>query len=137
MIEVGRLCVKIAGRDSGNKCVVVDIIDDNYVLIDGSVRRKKCNIRHLEPLDEKIKLRKGAGHDVVAAEFKKLKLPVWERKTKEKKERPRKLRTKRKKAIQEAAEGKKKKVKKVRKIKKEKKKEEKIEKKEVKTETKK
>jgi len=132
MIEVGRLCVKIAGRDAGNKCVIVDIIDDNYVLIDGNVRRKKCNIRHLEMLDEKIKLRKGAGHDVVASEFKKLKLPVWVRKPKEKKERPRKIRIKRKKAILEAAEGKKKKVKKIKKEKKAKKKEEKTEKKEVK-----
>ncbi len=119
MIEIGRLCVKIAGRDAGNKCVVVEIIDDNYVLIDGNVRRKKCNIMHLEPLDDKIKIKKGASHDAVASEFKKLKLPVWEKKTKEKKERLRKVRVKRKTAIKAAmeAKGKKKKVKKVKKTK--------------------
>ena len=122
MIEVGRLCVKIAGRDAGKRAVIVDIIDDNYVLIDGNVRRKKCNIMHLEPLDDKIKIRKGAGHDVVASEFKKLKIPVWEKKTKEKKERLRKVRIKRKKARREAMEAKgKKKVKKIKKAKTEKK----------------
>lgn len=111
MIEIGRICVKIAGRDAGNKCVVVDIIDDNYVLIDGGVRRKKCNIRHLEPLDKTIKIKKGASHENVVAEFKKLKLFIWEKKTKEKKERPKKIRIKRKKAIQAAIEAKRKKKK--------------------------
>ena len=38
---MGQLCVKIAGRESGKKCVIVDRIDSNYVLIDGNVRRKK------------------------------------------------------------------------------------------------
>jgi len=48
MIEVGRLCYKIAGREAGKPCIIIDIIDDNYVLIDGLVRRKRCNINHLE-----------------------------------------------------------------------------------------
>ena len=115
MMEIGRMVMKIAGRDAGRRAVIVDIIDDNYVLIDGNVRRKKCNIMHLEPLDEKIKIRKGASHEHVAAEFKKLKLPVWEKKTKEKKERLRKVRTKRKTAIKAAMEAKGKKKKKVKK----------------------
>ena len=97
MIEVGRLCVKTAGIDARHKCVIVDIVDDNYVLIDGDVRRKKCNIKHLEPLNKVIKIRKGASHDVVVEEFKKLKLPVWSAKPKEKKERPRKIRKKKEK----------------------------------------
>jgi len=119
MIEIGRLCIKTAGRDAGQRCVVVDIIDDNYVLVDGGVRRKKCSISHLEPLAEKIKLKKGASHAEVAAEFKKLKLPVWERKTKEKKEKPKRLRGKHKKEAMLAErlekKGKKKKVKKIKK----------------------
>ena len=28
-IEKGRVCVKIAGRESGKKCVIVDVIDEN------------------------------------------------------------------------------------------------------------
>ena len=52
IFEVGRLCVKLAGRDSGKKCVVVEKVDQQYVLVDGATRRKKVNIRHFEPLDQ-------------------------------------------------------------------------------------
>jgi len=92
MIEVGRICVKIAGRDAGKKCVIVDILDDKFVLIDGSTRRRKCNISHVEPLEEVIEIRKGASHETVAKAFNDLKLPVWEKKKKESKPRPRKKR---------------------------------------------
>ena len=41
MIDVGRVCVKIAGRDAGKKAVVVEKIDSNFVLIDGQTRRRR------------------------------------------------------------------------------------------------
>jgi len=88
MLEVGRLAVKIAGRDAKRKCVVVDIVDDNHVLIDGDVRRKKCNNKHLEPLGETIAIKKGASHEEVAKEFEKLNLPVWSTKPKAAKPKP-------------------------------------------------
>ncbi len=72
MIEIGRICIKTAGRDSNLKCVVVDILDNNYVLIDGQTRRKKCNMVHLEPLDKKINIKKNAPHEDVLKEFEKL-----------------------------------------------------------------
>lgn len=65
IFEVGRLCIKIAGRDAGLKCVVVDIVDKNNVLVDGETRRKKCNINHLEPLAETVSLSKNASHEEV------------------------------------------------------------------------
>ena len=102
MIEIGRLCIKTAGRDARRKCVIVDIIDDNYVLIDGDVRRKKCNIKHLELLKDKIKIKKDASHDTVASEFKKLKLDVWSTKRKEKTEKPKKQRKVKEKPVEEA-----------------------------------
>lgn len=92
MIEVGRLCVKIAGRDAGKKCVVVDLIDDNYVMIDGETRRRKCNVKHLEPLKEVIKIKKGADRAVVASEFKRLGIELAEKKSKKAGERPTKQR---------------------------------------------
>ena len=92
MIEIGRLCVKIAGRDSGLKCVIVDILDDKFVLIDGETRRRKCNILHLELLKDAIKIKKNASHDEIKKEFKKLGLKVRETKPKQKTERPRKKR---------------------------------------------
>jgi len=88
MIEIGRLCVKIAGRDAGLKCVIVDILDDKFVLIDGQTRRRKCNILHLEPLKDVIKIKKNASHEDIKKEFNKLKLKVRETKPKEKKEKP-------------------------------------------------
>ncbi|MEL9940047.1 MAG: 50S ribosomal protein L14e [Ignisphaera sp.] len=70
-IEIGRICVKIAGREAGRKCVIVDIIDDNYVLITGpkqvsGVKRRRCNINHIEVLDKKIEIQKGASDEEVA-----------------------------------------------------------------------
>ena len=94
MIEIGRLCVKTAGRDARRKCVIIDIVDNNYVLIDGDVRRKKCNIKHLEPLNKTLDIKKGAAHEEVIHEFKKINIKIKEKKSKEKTERPRKQRKK-------------------------------------------
>ncbi|MBI4146492.1 50S ribosomal protein L14e [Candidatus Woesearchaeota archaeon] len=65
MIEIGRVCVKIAGRDAGKKCVIIDILDEKNVLIDGETRRKKCNIAHLEMLPQTLEVTKGASHETV------------------------------------------------------------------------
>lgn len=91
LFEAGRMVVKIAGRDAGRKAVVVDVFDNIYVLIDGNVRRKKVNIKHLEPLEQVIKLKPGASHEEVRKEFEKLELEVWNKKPKEAKERPKKV----------------------------------------------
>ena len=98
MIEVGRLCVKIAGRDAGGKCVIVDVLDDKFVTIDGNVRRRKCNVAHLEPLKDSVKISKGASHEAVKKEFDKLKEAVWSTKSKKAAEKPKKVRGKKKKA---------------------------------------
>ena len=75
-MDIGRLCIKIAGRNAGNYCVVVDKVNDNFVLIDGNVKRKKCNIRHLEPLDKILKIKKGASTSSVHEAMKKENLKV-------------------------------------------------------------
>ncbi|MEK6934469.1 MAG: 50S ribosomal protein L14e [Nanoarchaeota archaeon] len=87
-MEVGRLIVKTAGRDSGKIGVIIDIIDKNHVLIDGQVRRKKCNIQHIEILDQKIKIKQKATTDNVIKELKELKIDARKTKSKPKKERP-------------------------------------------------
>jgi len=92
MIEIGRLCVKIAGRDADLKCVIIDVLDDNFVMIDGETRRRKCNILHLEPLKDTLKIKKNASHEDIKKEFEKLNLKVRETKPKQKTERPRKKR---------------------------------------------
>jgi large subunit ribosomal protein L14e len=70
--EVGRICIKTTGRDAGGRCVVVDVIDRNFVLVTGpksvtGVRRRRVNLNHLRPLDERIEIAKGAGDEAVAA----------------------------------------------------------------------
>jgi len=68
--DVGRICVKTAGREAGRKCVVVDIIDDNFVLVTGpkpltGVKRRRANIKHLEPTPYKIDIPRGASDEEV------------------------------------------------------------------------
>lgn len=68
--EVGRVCVKLSGRETGKKCVVVDVVDKNFVLVTGpktvtGVRRRRTNVDHLEPTMEVIELKKGAADDEV------------------------------------------------------------------------
>jgi large subunit ribosomal protein L14e len=91
MIEIGRLCVKTAGRDAGLKCVIIDILDDRFVLIDGETRRRKCNILHLEPLKDSVKIKKNASHEEIKEEFEKLGLNARETKPKQKAEKQQKV----------------------------------------------
>ena len=56
-MKQGQMCVKLAGRDAGKKCVIVEILDKNFVTIDGNVRRRKCNKIHLIPLKETVDIK--------------------------------------------------------------------------------
>ncbi len=69
MMEVGRLCVKTAGRDSNLKCVIIDVLDARFVMVDGQTRRKKVNVAHLEPLNEVLKIKKNDAHETIAKLF--------------------------------------------------------------------
>lgn len=69
-MEVGRVCVKLSGRETGKKCVVVDVVDKNFVLVTGpksvtGVRRRRTNVDHLEPTSELVELKKGAADEDV------------------------------------------------------------------------
>lgn len=72
-IEIGRICVKILGREAGHKCIIVDLIDKNFVLITGpkavtGIKRRRVNINHIEPTEGKININRGANEeDVVKA----------------------------------------------------------------------
>ena len=69
-IEVGRICIKTRGREAGKKCIIIDLIDKNFVLITGpksltGVRRRRVNIHHLNPTEEKINISRGASDEEV------------------------------------------------------------------------
>jgi large subunit ribosomal protein L14e len=67
-IEVGRICVKIVGREAGRKCVIVDVIDKSFVQVTGpksvtGVKRRRVNINHIEPIEDKIEIKRGASDE--------------------------------------------------------------------------
>lgn len=73
--DIGRVCVKTMGREAGNYCVIVDIIDKNYLLIDGlKVKRRRVNYNHIEPTTDMIEIKKGAKKKEVEEAIKKAKL---------------------------------------------------------------
>lgn len=86
--EVGQVAVKLAGKEAGRICVVVEKLDKNFVSIDGQTKRKRCNIIHLAPLEQKINLKDKSTHADVVKELKKLKIDIQETKPKEKKPKP-------------------------------------------------
>ena len=63
-VDVGRVCVKLLGREAGKKCIVVDIVDKNFVLITGpkqlnGVKRRRVNVSHIEPTERKADIKRG------------------------------------------------------------------------------
>jgi len=64
-MDVGRICLKTSGREAGKRCVIVDVIDRNYVMVTGpfevtGVKRRRVNMNHLKPLDEAIEIPRNA-----------------------------------------------------------------------------
>jgi large subunit ribosomal protein L14e len=113
MFDVGRMCIKVAGREAGKYCVVVKKLDSNFVLVTGprsvtNVKRRKCNILHLEPLKESLKIKDDASDEEVikayeeASIFSKLDLPKPSHRAqaeeREEKEKPEKKAKKKKEA---------------------------------------
>jgi len=79
MFETGRVCVKTAGREAGKYCVVLKKEGEMFVLVTGpkevtGVRKRKCNITHLEPLNEKLKISATSTDSEVAKAFDAAKL---------------------------------------------------------------
>ena len=70
LFDVGRVCIKKTGKEKGRKCAVVEVVDQSYVLVDGDVKRRRVNIKHLEPQDQIVKITKGAATKDVKAALK-------------------------------------------------------------------
>ncbi|MBN1357219.1 50S ribosomal protein L14e [Candidatus Bathyarchaeota archaeon] len=74
-IEVGRVCVKLAGREAGRKCVIVDVMDKSFVVVTGpkkvtGVKRRRVNINHVAPTEDVIPIKRGASDEEVAQMIK-------------------------------------------------------------------
>jgi len=72
-MEVGRVCMKLAGREAGKYCVVVKKMNEAFVEVTGpkiltGVKRRRANIEHLEALEYVLQINDSASdEDVVAA----------------------------------------------------------------------
>ena len=55
-VEVGKVCIKRCGKNRGKRCVITNVINENFaeILGTGMKKRRMCNLKHLEFLDEKI-----------------------------------------------------------------------------------
>lgn len=104
MIEVGRVVVKIAGRDAGRTGVVI-AVNGGRVLVDGQVRRREVSINHVEPTAQTVDVAENASFEAVrkaleplgieftapgAREHKPAPKPVKQRKSVKKAAAPRK-----------------------------------------------
>ena len=70
LLETGRVCMKIAGREAGKFCVVLETPKDGFVNVTGPktvtrVRRRKCNVLHLEPTGNLLNISEGAEDSAV------------------------------------------------------------------------
>ncbi len=70
-MDVGRIYVKLKGREAGSRCVIVDVVDRNYVIVTGppevtGVRRRRVNMSHLQPLDEVVEISRNASDEEIA-----------------------------------------------------------------------
>ena len=56
ILQVGRVCIKKYGRDAGSRAVITKVIDSNFVNVITAKRpdERRCNVSHLEFLDEVI-----------------------------------------------------------------------------------
>jgi len=74
-VEVGRICVKVSGREAGRKCVIVDVVDKSFVLITGpkkvtGIRRRRANVNHVEPLQDRVEIKRGASDEEISEALK-------------------------------------------------------------------
>ena len=65
-MDIGRVCLKIQGREKGEKCVVIDVIDRNFVVVTGpNVKRRRVNMNHIQPLNETVSIQRNATDEEV------------------------------------------------------------------------
>ncbi len=90
---IGRLCRKIAGREGNRVAVIVNVLGNNFVEIDGQVKRRKCNLSHLEILNKQLKIKAGISTEELKDILKKESILIEYKKKDEIKKKPLKLKT--------------------------------------------
>jgi len=88
IIEIGRICIKNNGREMGKRCVVVERVDKNFVVVTGpkeltGVRRRRANVDHLTPTKHKLDIKSGEDDKAVSQALTKAKLEAFMKKEEE------------------------------------------------------
>jgi len=76
-LDVGRICMKVAGREAGRYCVVLKKLDKQFVLVTGpkdltGVKRRRCNIDHLEATGDSLSVKEEASETEVIKAYEKI-----------------------------------------------------------------
>jgi large subunit ribosomal protein L14e len=81
VLEIGRVCLKIAGREAGKYAVVVKPAgkskdEKSFVFVTGprlltGVKRRKCNIDHLKATEYKLEIAEDAPDEQVITAYEK------------------------------------------------------------------
>lgn len=77
--DIGRVCMKAVGRESGLYCVVIKKINKSFVEVAGpkmltGVKRRRANITHLEPTEYMLEIKESAGDEELLSAFEKANL---------------------------------------------------------------
>ena len=81
-LDVGRVCMKVVGREAGKLCVVLKNITDekkkssSFVMVTGpklltGVKRRKANINHLEATKHNLEIKEDATDEEVYQAWEK------------------------------------------------------------------
>ncbi len=67
-LEPGTVCVKTHGKEAGRKVVVLEFDKKTgLAVIEGPyVKKRKCNLKHLMPLEKKVAVKKGMKKEELA-----------------------------------------------------------------------
>jgi large subunit ribosomal protein L14e len=73
-LEIGRVCMKVAGREAGKYCVVTKKLNEAFVEVTGpklvtGVKRRRSNIEHLEPSEYLLSIKEGATDEEVISAY--------------------------------------------------------------------
>lgn len=81
VLEIGRVCLKLVGREAGKYVVVVKAAgkakdDKSFVFVTGprlltGVKRRKCNIDHLKATEYKLEITEDAPDEQVITAYEK------------------------------------------------------------------
>lgn len=85
---IGRLCTKLAGRESSRQAIIVDVLEGNFVLIDGQVKRRRCNLAHLELSPKQLPIQPASSSAEIAALFEQEGIVIKQQKSRTPREKP-------------------------------------------------